>query len=185
MDPIVAPGGLTWSRWEKVEGGGQRAVFRYIVFAQRSKYQSGGCCLPDGDGTIGFRKQTGYHGEIAIDPTSGAILRLTMQADLGGFVPLNRSDIMIAYGPVEIGGKTYICPLRSVSISRARSVPTLREWNDEIKTWGPYTTMLNDFVFEDYHMFRAQSRMLSGSTPNAAAHEQTSEPPAAAPSQPR
>jgi VWFA-related protein len=184
MDPIVAPGGLTWSRWEKIEGGRQRAVFRYMVSAQKSGYQSGGCCLPDGDGTIGFRKQTGYHGEIAIDPTSGAILRLTMQADLGGFVPLNRSEIMIAYGPVEIGGKTYICPVRSVSISRARSVPTLRAWNDDFKTWGPYTTMLNDFVFEDYHMFRAQSRMLSDSTPTAAAHDGTSEPSAAAPSQP-
>jgi VWFA-related protein len=180
MDPVVAPGGLTWSRWEKTEGGGQRAVFRYMVSAHRSRYQSGGCCLPDGDGTISFRKQTGYHGEIAIDPANGALLRLTMQADLGGFVPLNRSDIMIAYGPVEIGGKTYICPVRSVSISRARSVPTLREWNDEFKTWGPYTTMLNDFVFEDYHVFRGQSRILSYSVPDAAAHDGTS---AATPSQ--
>lgn len=185
MDPIVAPGGLTWSRWETIEGGARRAVFRYEVSAQRSRYQSGGCCLPDGDGTIGFRKQTGYHGETAIEPTSGAILRLTMQADLGGFVPLNRSDIMIAYGPVEIGGKKYICPIRSVSISRARSVATLREWNDDFKTWGPYTTMLNDFVFEDYHMFRAQSRMLNDSTPNALPHDGTSEPSASAPSQPQ
>ena len=159
-----------------------RAVFRYMVSAGRSLYQSGGCCLPDGDGTINFRKQTGYHGEIVIDPGSGAILRLTMQADLrGGFVPLKRSDIMIAYGPVEIGGKTYICPVRSVSISRARSVPTLREWNDEFKTWGPYTTMLNVFVFEDYHVFRGQSRMLSYSAP---ALDGSSEPSAAAPSQP-
>jgi VWFA-related protein len=185
MDPIVAPGGLTWSRWEKIEGGGRRAVFRYKVSAQRSRYQSGGCCLPDGDGTIGFRKQTGYHGEIAIDPASGAILRLTMQASLVGFVPLNRSDIMIAYGAVEIGGKKYICPIRSVSISRARSVANLRAWNDDFKTWGPYTTMLNDFVFEDYHMFRAQSHMLSYSTPNAVPHDGTAEPSAAAPSQPQ
>ncbi len=161
LDPIVAPGGLTWSRWEKTDGGRQRAVFRYIVSAQPSRFESGGCCLPDGDGRKGFRKQTGYHGEIAIDPASGALLRLTMQADLEGFVPLDRSDIMVVYRPVEIGGRTYICPARSVSISRARSVPTLREWNDEFKTWGPYTTMLNDFVFQEYHLFRGQSRMLS------------------------
>ena len=184
LDPIVAPGGLTWGRWEKTDGGGQRAVFRYTVSAGKSLYQSGGCCLPDGDGMISFRKQTGYHGEIVIDPGSGAILRLTMQADLGGFVPLNRSDIMIAYGPVEIGGKTYICPVRSVSISRARSVPTLREWNDEFKTWGPYTTMLNDFVFQEYHVFRGQSRMLTYSTPGASAQDETPEPSASGPSQP-
>ena len=29
-----------------------------------------------------------------------------MQADLQGFVPLDRSDVMIVYRPVEIGGKT-------------------------------------------------------------------------------
>jgi len=184
LDPIVAPGGLTWGRWEKTDGGGQRAVFRYMVSAGKSLYQSGGCCLPDGDGMISFRKQTGYHGEIAIDPGSGAILRLTMQADLGGFVPLDRSDIMIAYGPVQIGGKTYICPVRSVSISRARSVPTLREWNDEFKTWGPYTTMLNDFVFQQYHVFRGHSRMLTYSTPGASAKDETPESSAARPSQP-
>ena len=178
MDPIVAPGGLTWSHWEKSEGGGRRAVFQYMVSAQKSRYQSGGCCLPDGDGTLAFRRQTGYHGEIAIDPTSGAILRLTMQAALVGFVPLNRSDIMVAYGPVEIGGKTYICPIRSVSISRARSVPTLKEWNDDFKTWGPYTTMLNDFAFNDYHLFLAQSRMLTdfAPVPETAPHDRNPEP---------
>jgi hypothetical protein len=46
MDPIVAPGGLTWSRWEKIEGGGRRGVFRYEVSAQRSRYQSGGVVFP-------------------------------------------------------------------------------------------------------------------------------------------
>jgi VWFA-related protein len=184
LNPIVTPGDLTWGRWEKAGGDGRRAVFRYTVPADESLYQSGGCCLPDGDGTIKFRKQTGYHGEIVIDPATGAILRLTMQADLEGFVPLDRSDIMIAYGPVEIGGKRYICPIRSVSISRARSVPTLREWNDEFKTWGPYTMMLNDFVFQEYHVFRGESRMLTYSTPGASARGETPEPSTAGPSQP-
>ena len=34
---------------------------------------------------------------------------MDIEADLQGFVPLDRSDIMVEYGPVEIGGKTYIC----------------------------------------------------------------------------
>ena len=46
------------------------------------------------------------------------------------------------------------------SLWRARSVPTLWEWNESFKTWGPYATMLNDFTFDDYHMFRSSSRML-------------------------
>jgi len=163
-DAIAVPGGLTWSRWEKGEGAGRRAVFRYEVSNQRSRYDAGGCCLPDDNGTSSFAKQTGYHGEIAIDPASGTILRLEIEADLQGVVPLDRSEIMIAYGAVEIGGKSYICPVRSVSIWRARSVPTLWEWNESFRTWGPYATMLNDITFDHYHMFRSESRVLPGFT---------------------
>jgi VWFA-related protein len=161
-DALTNPGGLTWGRWEKSTNGTPRAVFRYQVPAAKSRYEAGGCCLPNGDGTIGFARRTGYHGEIAIDPESGAILRLEVEADLQGFVPLDRSEIMIAYGPVEIGGKTYICPVRSVSIWRARSVPTLSEWDESFRTWGPYATMLNEISFDQYHMFRSESRILPG-----------------------
>lgn len=160
-DAIAVPGELTWIRWEQ-RVNGRYAVFRFAVPKenQKSVYEAAGCCLPDGEGTSGFKKQTSYHGEIAIDPASGAILRMDIEADLQGFVPLDRSDIMVEYGPVEIGGKTYICPIRSVSLWRARSVPTLWEWNEGFKTWGPYATMLNDFAFDDYHIFRSSSRML-------------------------
>lgn len=182
-DAIAAPGGLIWIRWEQ-RVGGRLAVFRYSVPKenQKSAYAAAGCCLPDGDGTGGFEKRTSYHGEISIDPASGAILRLTIEADLYGFVPLDRSDIMVEYSPVEIGGKYYICPVRSVSIWRARSVPTLWAWNEGFSTWGPYATMLNDFTFDDYHMFRADSRMLSdfSRTSETAPADTGPEPPAAA-----
>ena len=156
--------GLTWNRWE--QGADEpHAVFVYQIPAEKSRYRVGGCCLPDGDGTSAFEKNAGYHGEIAIDPLSGAILHLELVADLKSSTPLVRSDIMIEYGPVEIGGKTYICPVRSVSISRGRSVIPLTEWDESFRTYGPYTTMLNDVAFEQYHMFRAKSRMLTGFNP--------------------
>jgi VWFA-related protein len=154
-------GAVTWSRWEQ-DAGGRRAVFRYRVPAERSLYAVNGCCLPSGDGSSGFAIKPGYYGEIAIDPASGAILRVEVEADLKGFVPLKQSDIMVSYGPVAIGGKVYILPERSVHIWRKRTVPVLEEWNAGFNTWGPYTTMLNQFTFEDYHMFRGDSRMLSG-----------------------
>jgi hypothetical protein len=163
-DAITVSGGLTWSRWEKNSYGVRRAVFEYQVPAQKSRYQAGGCCLPDSNGTTGFAKLTGYHGEVAVDPASGAILRLQIVADVQGFVPLDRSEIMIAYGPVDIGGKTYICPLRSVSLWRARSVPTVSEWDESFRTWGPYATIVNDITFDHYHMFRSESRLLPGFT---------------------
>jgi hypothetical protein len=163
-DAMTVPNSLSWARWEKSANGGRRAVFRYKIPAPKSRYKAGGCCLPDGNGTIGFAGRTGYHGELAVDAESGAILRLQVEADLQGFVPLDRSEIMIAYGPVEIGGKTYICPIRSVSIWRARSVPTLSEWDESFRTWGPYATMLNDISFDKYHIFRSESRLIPGFT---------------------
>jgi VWFA-related protein len=154
---------VTWSRWEKDASGERRAVFRFAVPAAASRYRTGGCCLPDREGNMGFGTSTAYHGQIAIDPASGAVLRILVQADLKGFVPLNRSGVIVTYAPVVIGGKTYICPIHSVSLLRARSVNALREWDtQEFLTWGPYATELNDFRYDDYRMFRGESRMLSG-----------------------
>jgi len=164
--------GLTWNRWE--QGADEpHAVFVYQIPAEKSRYRVGGCCLPDGDGTSAFEKNAGYHGEIAIDPLS-AILRLELVADLKSSTPLVRSDMMIEYGPAEIGGKTYICPVRSVAISRGKSVIPLTEWDESFRTYGPYTTMLNDVAFEQYHMFRAKLRLLTGFNPT---QEEKSVPP--------
>ena len=174
---VVAPGGLSWKRWE--EGAGKPlAVFGYVIPMEKSSYDTAGCCLPDGDGTSAFQKRAGYHGEIAIDPTTGALLRLELIFDLKSTTPLIQSEVMIEYGPVEIGGKSYICPVRSVSISRGRSVAVLSEtlrdqqkiaarsqaaaWRESFRTYGPYATMLNDITFDSFHMFRADSQMLPG-----------------------
>ena len=158
---ITLPGSMSWSRWEQTEGG-RIAIFHYVVPMSKSMINVEGCCLPDGDGETHFKILPAYHGEIAIDPASGTILRLQVQADLKGFVPTNRADMMVSYGPVEVGGKTYILPLRSVSIWRARVEPTLSEWNIGFQTWGPYETRVNDFTFDQYHVFRSESRILPG-----------------------
>jgi hypothetical protein len=158
---IALPGSMTWSRWEQ-GASGRIAIFHYVVPMNKSMIDVKGCCLPDGEGENHFRILPAYHGEIAIDPASGTILRLQVQTDLKGFVPVNRSDIMVTYGPVEIGGKTYILPLRSVSIWRGRVEPLLREWNIDLQTWGPYETRMNDFTFDQYHIFHSESRILPG-----------------------
>ena len=160
-DAISVPSALTWSRWERGSNG-TRAVFRYVVPAKRSLYRISGCCLPGGAGTTGFQALAGYHGEITLDPASGAILRLQADADMQGFTPVDSSNIMITYGPVDIGGKTFICPLRSISTMRTRSVTTKMEWDEGFRTYGPYLTSLNDIRYEDYHMFRGESRMMPG-----------------------
>ena len=69
---------------------------------------------------------------------------------------------MIEYGPVEIGGREYICPHRSVVTMRVRTVKTLTVWGETLDVYAPYETHLNDIVYTDYHKFGAAARMLPG-----------------------
>ena len=160
----IARHNLAWSRWES-GAGGHRAVFRFTVPLSQSHYVIAACCLPDGDGRTMFARAVGYRGEIAIDPQTGAILRVMISGDLAGIVPLDRSEIVVSYGPVSIGGRTYICPLHSVSFMHSRNVDHWQLWDESFRTWGPWMSMLNDFSFSNYHLFRANVRMLSGYTP--------------------
>ncbi len=89
---------------------------------------------------------TAYNGEIAIAPSSGAILRIVLKAAPGPANPLDVANIVVEYGPVELGGKSYTCPLRGIALS---------EGMQQLK-W------LNDVAFEDYHLFRPEMRILPG-----------------------
>jgi hypothetical protein len=157
-------GGFTWSGWER-ESAGTLAVFRYRVPQQQSHYSVGfrGLSSDKGDAA----QVTGYHGEVAIDPATGTILRLTVQAEQPLGSPILQSDIMVEYGPVEIGGKIYTCPVRSVSISmsdmRFMSGTAVLE-SDPI----PGAALLNDVTFDNYHQFRSESRILIGNIPTPA-----------------
>lgn len=155
---------LTWSRWEDTSHG-RRAIFHIAIPAEESHFLVGGCCLPEGDGKQIFHKFAAYDGEIAIDPTSGAVLRLQIEANLQNHLPFARSDVIISYAPVEIGGQTYVCPVKSVSIWRARSVRSLLEWNSFYRTYGPYWTMVSEYTFDQFHVFRSTSRILPDYTP--------------------
>ena len=164
LDAIKIKDQLTWVRWEKEAS--RTAVFRFTIPSNRSRRYVSVCCLPDGDGKQLYERYAGYHIEVAVDPDSGAILRLSFQFDLKSTTPVARSGIMIEYGPVEIGGKAYYCPLRSISIQRSRSVLVLSEWDESFRSYGPYATMLNDISFDRYHMFRSESHILTGFTPS-------------------
>ena len=155
---------LTWSRWDEGPEG-KRAVFRFVVPKEKSNYSVSFCCLTDMEAASGFEQLTGYHGEMTIDPASGAILRLAVQADLKPRSPLMRADILVEYGPVAISGQTYLCPLRSVAITRKRTVIALHEWGETLRVFGPFITLLSEATFDDYHKFGSESRILPGFTP--------------------
>ncbi len=178
---------LIWSRWVQGEHG-REAVFRYIVRAENPHYTVTHCCLVGGKT---FLTSPRYRGELAIDPETGAILRLTMESEPGWILesnlnpvlPVKGAAMMVEYGPVEIGGKKYICPRRSVVTMRVRTVRALTFWGQTFDIYAPYETLLNDIVYGDYHKFGSEARMLPGfdvvpdTTASPAVNGQTSTKP--------
>ncbi|WP_263357385.1 hypothetical protein [Acidicapsa ligni] len=191
----VAHGTMAWDRWEKIESpnlnsnpGGSTsqtlAVFRFSVPRDKSHYGVTVCCSEEGLGNKRFKRFPAYHGEIALDPETGAIFRLTMQADLEPSDLVVEADLIVEFEPVEIGGIAYVCPVRSVSISEepmrddSSRRPSYRNdggyHSDAGKHGnagtegglpngrGRYQTFMSDVVFERYHLLRSESRMVIG-----------------------
>jgi hypothetical protein len=179
---VLADGGqgtLTWSHWEQ-GAAGQEAVYRYSVPKGKSHYQTQFCCIPAGSNHV-YKEFSGYHGEITLDAINGTIHRLTLQADLKAPNPMTKTNLMVEYGPVEIGGKTYICPVRSVALALAQQ--QARSQSSGLADYGGFMglhgsgedsistpetslqTLLIDVTFAKYHMFRSESRILVDNTP--------------------
>jgi hypothetical protein len=159
------PGTLIWKRWERGNYG-DVAVFSYRAASPNVGPDITYCCLPQGNGTTLYQNKADTYGEFALNPDTGAILRIVTNADLdeerNPDVPLIRSQIMVEYGPEELGGKTYMCPQRSVNISRGRSARELREWGMVFSLYGYFETMINDVTFGGYHKFGSEARILPG-----------------------
>jgi VWFA-related protein len=167
MLSTASPGNfMTWNRWEQ-GANGTLAVFEYALPDGEGRFEAGFCCLADGAEKVPFTRMPTVHGEISIDPASGAILRLSVVADLESRLPLDQSAVMVEYSPLRIGGNTYVCPVRSVGISRQRRVRVLDEWGQSFRIYGPFETILNDMTFEKYHLFHSNVHILPGFTPTA------------------
>jgi hypothetical protein len=158
-------GKVLWSHWETTRTG-VVAVFQYAVPASQSHYEVDYCCVrsyEDPNANSGFAPggianayhgRPGYHGTLSIDPGTGAIVRVTLEALLKGSDPITDGGVAIDYGSVAIAGDTsYICPVRSVAISSSRS-----------QIAGDFSPRMvrriNEVEFADYHRFRATVQMV-------------------------
>jgi VWFA-related protein len=157
------PSTVRWKRWERGKYG-DLAVFSYRASSRNLVPELTYCCLPEGNGTTLYRNKADDDGEFALDPETGAIMRIVINADLNEErdpdVPLIRSQMMVEYGPVELGGKTHICLQRSVEISRGRSERELKEWGMVFIVYSYFETMINDVTFGGYHKFGSEARIL-------------------------
>lgn len=160
-------GTITWARWEKSDAG-RLAVFHFAVPNERSHYRVQFCCIVEGFDANGlpdqrvFNELVAYHGEIAFNPSDGSIARMMLQAEMPehGLVP--NAGIVVEYGPVEIGGKSFICPLLSVSLLQAH---TTQQPNTQSRSnyRGALKTFLNDTQFRSYRRFGSEVRIVPAS----------------------
>ena len=164
--------GVSFLRWE--QGNSEpAAVFRYAVPANESHFRIE--IKVDGREEAFF---PAYHGEIEIDPATGEILRLSEVADSAPANAPMRGAIVVEYAPVEIGDRSYICPVRAVAYSMVL-VPS--EDATDVAS-SPVKTNLNDIAFTRYHEFGSEARIVAnaneGSGSNAAGGSEAPAPAA-------
>jgi len=158
---------LAWSRWEE-SATGSLAVFSYAVPREKSHYEVTYCCVAEESATVvanihPFRRIVSYHGDMTIDPATGTILRLRVEADLNPTDPVVKAAIMVEYGPVEIGGKTYFCPVKSISKAQAQIVQVDPLYKFPLANQlQPLKNSLSDISFDKYHVFRGEARVVDG-----------------------
>ena len=167
-----AQGAIAWSHWEQ-GATGLHAVFSYQVPQQASHYTVVFPAAqglepsifntddPADQGTPKSRHLPAYHGEIAVNPADGSILRLTMVADLKSSERVIKADLMVEYGPVELGGKSYICPVKSVALSLDHLIYRSAISAAAAVLAAPQLRV-NDELFTQYHLFRGDVRIVSG-----------------------
>ncbi|MGB7353650.1 MAG: hypothetical protein WA374_06500 [Acidobacteriaceae bacterium] len=151
---------LNWDHWVQSPAG-PLATFRYVVPAGAShdvvEY-------PTDAGVL--RILPSYHGEITIDPASGAVLRLTIIADMPQPYEHIQSAQAIEYGSIVLGDRTYICPVRSVNLARVPLAGESQAASPMLRTF------LNDLSFTDYHLFRGEARILGSAHAEAPSQPQ-------------
>jgi len=144
-------GQVTWARWEQ-GASDPVAIFNYSVPEDRSNY---GVAVPK-DGKF-EDVYPAYHGEIALDPATGAILRLSVVAELAPPNEARQTGMMVEYAPVEIGSRIYTCPVHGVAFSKGR-VADLKP--SPGNTAVLMQSQLNDVAFTEYHLFRAETHIV-------------------------
>jgi hypothetical protein len=141
-------GKVFWDHWEQ-GAAGALAVFSYTVPQETSHFTV--------NATGNMMQRPAYHGEIAIDPANGTILRVTMVSDYKPPFQASEAALLVEYGPVQIGNATYTCPVRGVALSKFPEVDT-----PPVPGGHAYQplTMVNDVTFTEYHVFRAEIRIV-------------------------
>jgi hypothetical protein len=169
----AANGKVRWSHWEQI-GSGMSAVFHYSVPKSASHFELGRLAVGPGTiaavvtpyayvpkagavagGIITLHDKQGYEGSLWLDPATGTILRITIEADTKGNATYQRAAMLVQYGAVEIAGSRFILPVRSLALSKV-AMSAEESTGDAPSEW------LNETLFTGYHRFASTARILTG-----------------------
>lgn len=179
----IANARIQFSHWEQ-SSLGKAAVFRYSVPKHDSHYQVHFCCIEESEiqGRESFRNRnmpryhTGntnpvetnglaaydatpaYHGMLSIEPETGSVVRLTLEAELDPDNPIFRAATVVEYGRLVIGDQSFVCPVRSLAISSQQG-PHL-----QVDAQRVPIISVNETTFTDYHRLGSSARLLAEGT---------------------
>lgn len=143
---------VAWSHWEQGESE-PVAVFHYSVPADHSSFLM---VIPNGPNPE--QAHPGYHGEIAIEPATGSILRLSVVEDMAPPYETLGAAMLVEYAPVPIGERTCICPVHGVAYSKT---PIENGGQAAQNSAVMVQTQLNDVTFAQYHSFESDSHIVA------------------------
>ncbi len=124
-----------WKGWSSVRRQ-RTAVFTYRVDQKHSQYLvSYGAVESSVDGVV-----AGFHGEVAVEPESGRVLRITQRAELPPRFPITEANATVEYGYAAVGEQRYLLPAHADTVIQA----------------GKYRTE-NRTDFTSYRKFQAET----------------------------
>ena len=167
-------GSITWLRWELVNGKAT-AVYSFSVPKKKAHFAVNICCFPDveqagkasftsaavggltggGGGATGnfqtattwhnYKANAPYEGEFFINPETGIVVRMIAKPELKPTEVVHQADTRIDYGPVTVGGKMMVLPVKTVIATEV--VP-----NGDSGLAGGYSTRRTLFTseYKDY-----------------------------------
>ena len=154
LDVVVGDSGrgtVNWDHWEQGPAS-VLAVFRFEVPQAESHFS---VTFPSKNGMVSLLPA--YHGEIAVDPSSGDIYRVTQVAEFDSPNDQVKAEDLVEYAPVALGDRSYICPVRGVAVIKLPTTPDRTSQNPDDPTMQTY---LNDEAFTQFHLFHAETRIL-------------------------
>lgn len=134
-----------WDHWENANGR-HLAVLSYDVKLADSQFLVGTQALVQGRWQPPIDLRVAYKGLVYADRDSGEIVRFTARAfEIPENYALDYGDTMLDYGPVNLGGKSFLLLTHSTTYMKTKE----------------YCGLIRK-DFSDYRKFEAESRFLVG-----------------------